>query len=90
LTSEIRRSAASINANIAEGCGRGGPSDFARFLQIALGSASELECHLLLAADLGLLDRPTHERLQHSVTEVTRMLNGFIRTLKRRQLKADV
>ena len=89
LTSQIRRSAASISANIAEGCGRGGPSDFARFLQIALGSASELECHLLLAADLGLLDRSTHARLQLSVIEVKRMLSGFIRTLKRGKLTSD-
>jgi four helix bundle protein len=90
LTSQIRRSAVSISANIAEGCGRGGPNDFARFLQIGIGSASELEYHLLLAADLGLLDRPTQDVLQVSVIEVKHMLSGFIRTLKRRQLKADV
>jgi four helix bundle protein len=90
LMSQARRSAASICANIAEGCGTGGPSDFARFLQIALGSASELEYELLLAADLGLVDRATHERLQVSVIEVKRMLSGFIRTLRRRNLASDV
>ncbi len=53
LTTQIRRSCASIPANIAEGCGRKGDAEFARFLQIALGSASELEYHSLLARDLG-------------------------------------
>ena len=53
LTSQIRRCSASIPANIAEGCGRNGDLELARFFQIALGSASELEYHLLLASDLG-------------------------------------
>jgi four helix bundle protein len=52
LTSQIRRSSASIAANIAEGCGRTGNAELHRFLQIAAGSASELDYHLLLARDL--------------------------------------
>lgn len=56
LTSQIRRSCASIPANIAEGCGREGDAELARFLQIAMGSASELEYHLLLTRDLDFLN----------------------------------
>lgn len=81
LTSQIRRAAASICANIAEGCGRRGRADFARFLQVALGSASELEYHFLLAVDLGLLNETTHRELDRAVTEVKRMLTGFIKKL---------
>jgi four helix bundle protein len=55
LTSQFRRSSASIPANIAEGCGRTGDAELARFMLIAMGSASELEYHLLLAHDLGFL-----------------------------------
>ena len=53
LVSQIRRSCASIPANIAESCGRLGNSELHRFLQIACGSANELEYHILLAKDLG-------------------------------------
>ncbi len=63
LTSQMRRASASIGANIAEGSCRRGDIDFARFLQIAAGSASELEYHLLLAHDLNLLQKPDYERL---------------------------
>ena len=49
LTSQVRRSAASITTNVAEGCGRSGEAELARFLNIAMGSASELEYQLLLA-----------------------------------------
>jgi len=63
LTSQMRRSSASIGANIAEGCCRNGDKDFGRFLQIAVGSAGELEYHLLLAHDLSLLNSMDYQRL---------------------------
>ena len=82
LTSQIRRSSASVPANITEGCGRTGDAELGRFLQIAMGSASELEYHLLLARDLNLLDPQTHDSLTNAVTEVKRMLSSFTRKLK--------
>src|SRR6267378_7562468 len=81
LTSQIRRSAASICANIAEGCGRQTRREFARFAYISLGSASELEYHLLLAADLGFLAADTYSHVAKSVIQVKRMLGGLIRKL---------
>jgi four helix bundle protein len=63
LTTQMRRAAASVGANIAEGACRKGDIDFARFLQMATGSASELEYHLLLAHDLELLGSRDYERL---------------------------
>jgi len=82
LTSQIRRSSVSVPANIAEGCGRGSDADLARFLQIAAGSASELESHLLLAMQLHLLSARDHEYLTKQVMEVKRMLTSFIKKLK--------
>jgi four helix bundle protein len=82
LTSQMRRSAASIGANIAEGSCRKGDCEFGRFLQIAMGSASELEYHLLLARDLELLKSIDYERLEGEVTEVKRMLASFIQKLR--------
>ena len=82
LTSQIRRAGVSIPANIAEGCGRDTDADFARFLQIAMGSASELEYHLLLAHDLEFLSDPDYERLNNKTTEVKQMLTSFIKKLK--------
>jgi four helix bundle protein len=81
LTSQIRRCCASIPANIAEGCGRAGRTELARFLQIAMGSASELEYHLLLARDLNLLGTSEYDRLTGDVIEVKRMLTMFIQRL---------
>jgi four helix bundle protein len=82
LTSQIRRSCSSIPANIAEGCGRGSDADLARFLQIAMGSASELEYHLFLAFELDLLSVDVHEPLDSEVIEVKRMLTAFIQKLR--------
>ena len=82
LTSQIRRSCASIPANIAEGCGRNGDAELARFLQIAMGSASELEYHLLLSRDLGLMDVASSDQLAQETTEIKRMLASFIQKLK--------
>jgi four helix bundle protein len=82
LTSQIRRACASIPANIAEGCGRSGDAEFARFLQIAMGSASELDYHLLLARDLNFVNSGDYEQLANELTEVRRMLNSFIQKLR--------
>jgi four helix bundle protein len=81
LTSQIRRAAGSVCANIAEGCGRGSAKDFARFLNIARGSASELEHHIILARDLRLLDNTQSADLGRAVVDVKRMLTGLIRRL---------
>ena len=82
LTSQMRRASASIPANIAEGCGRNGDAELARFLHIAMGSASELEYHLLLARDLNILNSPDYEGLASEVTQVKRMLTSFTQKLK--------
>lgn len=82
LTSQVRRSCAAVPANIAEGCGRDSNADLARFLQMALGSASELQYHLLLARDLSFLNPRDHERLTGEVIEIKRMLTSFIKNLR--------
>ncbi|MGD0694337.1 MAG: four helix bundle protein [Terriglobia bacterium] len=91
LTSQIRRASTSTAANIAEGCGRTGIPEFSHFLQIASGSASELEYHLLLAHDLHFLDGSDYDRLNGEVTEIKRMLSSFQQKLRpsRVSLKAD-
>jgi four helix bundle protein len=81
LTAQVRRAAVSVAANLAEGCGRRTAADFGRFVQIAIGSASELEYHLVLAADLGFLTRDRHVELDNCVTEVKRMLTGLAKKL---------
>ncbi len=83
LTSQLRRAASSIPANIAEGCGRNGDAELARFLAIALGSSNELDYHLLLARDLGYLPQADYDTLAFEAQGVSRMIAAFIDTLRR-------
>jgi len=82
LTGQLRRGAVSIPANIAEGCGRNSDRDLARFLDMAAGSASEVEYHLQLARDLGLLGASAHRDLERRTTETRRMLARLIHKLR--------
>ena len=81
LTGQLRRAATSVPTNIAEGCGRDTERDFARFLSIAAGSASEVEYQLLLACDLGYIESESFKDLTQQVNEVKMMLNAFIKKL---------
>jgi four helix bundle protein len=80
LTSQLRRAAVSIGANIAEGCGRRSDGEFVRFLQIARGSSSEVEHHLLLARDLKFMPQSVYADLERKLAEVQRMLTSLVST----------
>lgn len=83
MTNQMRRASVSIGANIAEGCGRDGGRELARFLAIASGSASELDCLVVLARDLTFLKKAEYEGLAQDVMEIRRMLNALSQTVKR-------
>jgi len=80
-TAQIRRAACSIPSNIAEGCGRDGDAELARFCVIARGSATELEYQLLLARDLKLLQPDDYEQLSQQTIEIKRMLTVLVQKL---------
>jgi four helix bundle protein len=82
ITSQMRRAAVSIPANIAEGCVRSSDADFGRFLHMAMGSASELEYLVLLAYDLQMLTGALRDELATNLQEVKRMLAALIARLK--------
>lgn len=82
LTSQMRRAVVSIASNIAEGCGRSGDAELARFFQIAMGSASEIEYQIVLSRDLNFLDEEKYKELTNDVTEIKLMLGAFISKLK--------
>jgi four helix bundle protein len=85
VASEARRDGVEIAARIARGWGQRGSGDFARFLFMATGSATELEYHLLLAKDLGLLAEPVYNELQERIEELKAMLESLILKLKSRR-----
>lgn len=82
LTNQLRRAAISIPSNIAEGSSRKSNKDFSRFLEIAIGSAYEIETQLLIASDLGFIDTENQRILIANIEEITRMISKFKSTLK--------
>jgi four helix bundle protein len=82
LVSQMRRAALSIPTNIAEGCGRGGDVEFRRFMQFAMGSATELEYEFLVAKDLGFIKPEEYGPLAETISEIKRMLTSFFKKLK--------
>ncbi len=81
LTAQLRRSAVSVPANIAEGCGRDTDREMARFLSIAAGSACETEYYIILAHDLSFIDKNAYDELDRQINEIKRMLNSFMQKL---------
>ena len=82
LTDQLCRAAASIPTNIAEGKGRGSSAEFHQFLIIARGSTEETRYLLLLAKDLGILSPEQHAPLESLYTEISKMTNALLRSLK--------
>lgn len=77
LSSQLRRAAVSIPANIAEGCGRDSTKEFSHFLSIAVGSACEVECELSIVAELEMVDREIVQRLLQEVKEIKSMIDSY-------------
>ena len=86
LTSQIRRSVVSIPSNIAEGYGRKTTLDYIRMLYISYGSVCELETQILLAGDLGFIEKDEMGKLKKDIAEIERMLKALIKSLERKHL----
>ena len=82
LTSQMRRSASSIPSNIAEGCGRGTNREYAQFLQIAMGSAYELDYQVLLSKDLKYINPSNYERINGKIDRVKRQLAALLKKVR--------
>lgn len=90
LTNRLRRAAVSVGSNLAEGCGRRTSTELARFVRIALGSASELDYQLLLARDLGFMKEGDFTNSIAALTEVRKMLTSFLSSVEKQIVsKAD-
>ena len=77
LTSQLRRASSSIPINIAEGAGRNSNKEFANFLQISMGSASEVECELMFAKDLGYLNLDVYYVLAKELKQIRKMIYAY-------------
>ena len=86
LTSQIRRSAVSIPSNIAEGYGRKTSTDYIRMLYISYGSVCELETQILLAGDLGFIEKGESSAVKNNIVEIERMLKALIKSLENKPL----
>jgi len=86
LTSQIRRAATSVPANIAEGWGRGTTKEYIQFLMIARGSLMEVETHIIISRGLAFLTEQQSEDVQTQIQEIGRMLNGLIQALRKAHL----
>jgi four helix bundle protein len=82
ITGQMRRAAVSIGANLAEGCGRRTSTELARFVRIAMGSASELDYHLLLCRDLGFMAADEFTNASTALIEVRKMLTSFLNSVE--------
>ena len=82
LTSQLRRSSVSIPSNIAEGSSRNSNKDFSRFLEIAIGSAYEIETQLLIASDLKFITTEKLESLTNKLENIIKMISKFRSTIK--------
>ena len=90
LTSQIRRAAYSIPMNIAEGCGRASQKELARFLDIASGSASELDYQLQLVRDLGLIDQENYKELFETLDHIRKMLTSLTKSVRATNNKSQI
>ncbi len=83
LTLQIRKTAVSVPANIAEGFGRINPKEMIHFYNISLGSISELKYFIILIRDLNFIDKETFEDLNEKCSSITKMLQKFIKSIKK-------
>jgi four helix bundle protein len=82
ITNQLRRAVVSIPSNIAEGSSRNSNKDFSRFLEIALGSAYEIETQILISFDLGFITKSELDEMTLKIEEIIKMVSKFKSSLK--------
>lgn len=83
LINQLRRAAYSIPSNIVEGCGRGSNKELNRYLQIAFGSANEIEYQMLLSKDLNYISESIYSEIESNIFEIKKMLNGLMKKVSK-------